>query len=1190
MPLKPERTVQAFSDAIERAEANSVISALTSAGLHQPPEDQHSTVVPSSINLSAVPPAVIHNCLVNSLLFQRDDILSTLASGLPVSTAINLPTTVSPGLLVLRMSEYLPLREWVQIQLDTCQTVTPEQYLANGLGAVMDSHLDVLASRDRKEDSPTVIHLRYVASRRAFWDALASCLAVLSADTIRANLLRTPVSQPSTTTKSNLDVVHLVGSHLGDQDPDHLPSVLTCWRILLERLGPHVWAAGEERFEEVVLHAILDNPTFEAIFLGEEQDDQDDAMLGVTEEEILNWLPPFLASVAHSPHLFTNSLAIVTSTFLDRLQQLRFPISARSRAITLAFSILSDVFISGDEPAGKTVQGEIEIGSARFPHAMSAFKVLDMHAGFIARLAFDPRYAATDGEWAEASTLARSFVRKIMERDSKRIKTAIYMLGRYSDRITSRKEKLERKSKEEARAVQEKRKPVAVHVPDEPKMPPVINFSSTLWDKTYSTLKDTDLRGIGIVLRGASPICHLEKLSGSVFATRDLIRPQMKALNKALEATRDRLIPLLVGMVDEKAEVLLEFLRTDGMSEHVALLLCSPIEDIHNAVQGIVKQAFDVMTRREVFKSLLSCHPDRTIHGLLAGLKGFELGSTTLPETSSMAKRLVRCLSDILDVLCATSDGLLRDSTFAAKHMNDDFRRRLAKLWSQMCKVLALLNRLTPKWATFLQPDDMTDWMREALIFGIDLVNQFDTLTMAVAGTLSEGLIASGSQLGVFDVSVISLQLISDLNAPLEDLLGWLRLNDLDLLQSTVDLIRAMLGLFARSSAASLDTRIVDRIRHVLERTVRKDASRSYILREDQIGELRKALDLAVGDKVDSGTQETQKEWWAKLQAKSQAQSGKSNRKEQAPTTTIKSASGNLPKVTSGVRVSAPVKVVPPSGKKGPNFGVPVMKNAVRPRGVPWTTYSSKKAADSSDESSSDDEPGDTKLGGLAMLAQAQKPTIKTVERRTVKMLNGDSTSTTSSGKRVIGKPIGVRAQAEADKAAQMARLRGTPDLSQLHRQVLQWDPEYTGDLPPSMTQPLRSVATAFDSPDAYYTAFEPLLLTECWDQIKNGKIEAAKEGQVVVCTLAGRQAVNDFTDVFVTVAHSDMPDRMWFGESDLILLRQGPRQVLAKVQAFGRKREFSEMTLRCQLGNDKTNAGAGLVARTKWEMVKLYK
>lgn len=224
------------------------------------------------------------------------------------------------------------------------------------------------------------------------------------------------------------------------------------------------------------------------------------------------------------------------------------------------------------------------------------------------------------------------------------------------------------------------------------------------------------------------------------------------------------------------------------------------------------------------------------------------------------------------------------------------------------------------------------------------------------------------------------------------------------------------------------------------------------------------------------------------------------------------------------------------------------------------------------------------------MLAQAQKPTIKTVERRTVKMLNGDSTSTTSSGKRVIGKPIGVRAQAEADKAAQMARLRGTPDLSQLHRQVLQWDPEYTGDLPPSMTQPLRSVATAFDSPDAYYTAFEPLLLTECWDQIKNGKIEAAKEGQVVVCTLAGRQAVNDFTDVFVTVAHSDMPDRMWFGESDLILLRQGPRQVLAKVQAFGRKREFSEMTLRCQLGNDKTNAGAGLVARTKWEMVKLYK
>lgn len=1183
MILKPERAVQTFIDGVERTEAAAVISALTSAGLQPPPEDDPMAITPSSVKLSVVQLAVIHNCLVNSLLFQRDDVVSLLASGLPIASALQLPAVVTPGLLALRMHEYRPLREWAQLQLDTCQSVSPAAYTSNALGAVIESHLGVLASRDRRDESqPTAIHLRYTKDRRAFWDGLAGCLNVLSADTIRAHLLR----KRSTAGKdaSTPDVVHLVASHLGDREVAHLPLVLACWRWLLDRLGPHVWAAGEERFEEVVLHAVLDNPTFEAIFV---RDEEDAANLGaVSEEEILGWLPPFLASVAHSPHLFTNSLAIITSTFLDRLQQLRFPVVVRARAITLAFSILTDVFLHGDEPAASTTSagGDIEIGTARFPHADAAMKVLDMHGSFIARLAFDPRYNAADGEWAETSELARTFVCRIMERDSKRIQKAIYTLGRYSERVLYRKERLEKQAREKEKAKKEGRKAVEHVVPDEPKMPAVIAFSSMIWDRSFACLEATDLRGIAIVLRGASPTCHFEKLSGSVFAIRDLIRPQMKALNKALELTRDKLTPLLMGLVDERPEVLDSFLRSDGISEHITLLLCSPIEEIHNAAQGIVKQTFDVTTRREVFRSLLWQDPDRTIQGLFTGLKGFEIGSTTLPETSGMAKRLVRCLSDIIDVLCATSDGLLRDSTFTARAMNDVFRRRLAKVWSQMCKVMALLFRQTPKWANFLQPDDMTDWMREALLFGTDLVKEFDTLTMAVAGSLSGQILAEGSQLGVLDVNVISLQLIADLNAPLEDLLGWLRLNDLDLLDSTVDLIRAMLGLFGRSTA-ELQPKIVDRILQVIERASRKDTTRSYILREDQLGELRGAVQLAMGDAPASAevNQDSQKQWWAKLSARSGTSTSSTSKTQSSKSAASK---GVLSSATNGKAPKPPTLASKASAaKKGPNFGVPAMRNAARPKGVPWTTYSSKKADELSDESSSDDdEKPDTKLGGLAQLAQAQKPTIKAVERRTVKMLEDKA----AASKR--GKIVGVKAQAEADRAAGIARLRGTPDLSPLHRQILQWDSDHPSEYPPSMKEPLKPVGTAFKNPDDYFAAFEPLLLTECWEQIRTAKTESAKEGQIVICTLAGRQAVNDFVDVFATISHSDMPDRMWFGESDLVLVRQGSRQLLAKIQQSGRKREFLEVTLRCHLGTDKTEAGPGLVARTKWEILKLYK
>ena len=66
------------------------------------------------------------------------------------------------------------------------------------------------------------------------------------------------------------------------------------------------------------------------------------------------------------------------------------------------------------------------------------------------------------------------------------------------------------------------------------------------------------------------------------------------------------------------------------------------------------------------------------------------------------------------------------------------------------------------------------------------------------------------------------------------------------------------------------------------------------------------------------------------------------------------------------------------------------------------------------------------------------------------------------------------------------------------------------------------------------------------------------------------------------------MPERTHFGESDLVVLRQGPRVALAKVQSSGRKKDYWELTLRCHFGNDRSDASAGLFTRSAWEILKL--
>ncbi|GAA5985688.1 hypothetical protein JCM10908_007072 [Rhodotorula pacifica] len=1167
---KPEKSIETFTNGVENIEYTSVMQAFATAGFEAPPSSGAETQWhPSRVgSLAGVSPAALHNVLVNPRLYENEDVLALLAAGFDPAADLELARRPSPGLLALRLHYEPTLRAFATKYLEECSRLpSADWFRQSGMAAVVDSHLGVMASRDRGETTAvTGISMPYTDDLRDFMEGLASCLAALSTEAIGTHLLRKGDSS-----SASLDVVHLIASHLGDAG-DHLLGVLRAFRVLLERLGARFWSVGDERYEEVVLHAILDNSQLHDA-LEIEVEGSDDAKDRLLRSPWWDWVFPFILSVAESANLFVNSLALFASTFLDRLQQQRFDSETRTRALQIALLVFGDVFLGAvQQGAAGSTSADLVASAPRYPHAAAAEKVLELHSASLVQFAFAASFATA--EWTAARDSTRAFVAGIMRRDGKAVSRAVFRIANFAQQTALRQRREEKRTQRiasgDATAAKE---PEAPPIP----IPRSVTFVKPLWDHAYGTIREIDISGVALLLQGVAPTAQFEKLTSRTWAVKDLVRPQMKAVNDALAAVRDPIISLLVAVAEERPQLLLDFLGIHNVVVHLVALLFSPVEAVSNAAQGFVKQAYDVTTRRDVFYRLAERHTEQTLRGLATVLQTFQTSAKSLPEACGVAKRVVRCCSDVLDVFCAHTDGLLRDPDFVNRNRTSKIEAKLLALWKLMGEALALLFKQTPQWSSYFENDDMTEWMRDAVLFGADMLDQIRVLELVISGQTLDSSVggataASPSKTRAQESSTAE-QMIAALADPLEELIAWLRLNDEDLLHQSYQLVLRMISRFTRSRIRLRDTTF-DKLRRISDKPAdRNGQRRSTILREDQLLGLREALDdndaavrrrisgagvLELSDDEDSSA--------GRYDAKSLRVSGEITRSSAPPAR------------TAGAKVSSKSKV-------GPSV-------SSRPRGVPWTTYSSKKASASESESSEDEATvrgaDGKKLTGLALLAKDQKPALKKVEpRRGVKAIGLGLGNREEGSSKANGRRLPRQATEEDRQAIRAARMRAAQDLSKLHRAILQWDPACEEEKPPNV-QLLDRLPTAFKSPQDYAAAFEPLLLTECWEQIRQAKAEALKEGQVYRANVAGRQSVDDFVDVFCTIDQSELRDRVFFSDTDFVWLRQGQRHIFAKVQGVSRKREHMELTLRCHLGKDNHDAGSGLAPRTAWELVKL--
>jgi ATP-dependent RNA/DNA helicase, senataxin len=679
------------------------------------------------------------------------------------------------------------------------------------------------------------------------------------------------------------------------------------------------------------------------------------------------------------------------------------------------------------------------------------------------------------------------------------------------------------------------------------------------WPKIFASIPPNDSHATSTMISIAARFAHLNPLAENAFA-QFLSKQGSKAkvafneVNGALTVLRTGYSEVISKYANYNSPAATEaLLRQSGIAKDVTILMLCPSEDLQGAAQALVGQAFDADVRVECFHAMLRNLTSDALEGIFAFLETFKTYATIVPEACDISKALVRCLTDVIEVLCSSPDSLLLDDEFSRSDKGAGLRLALPKFWTLMTESISVIFRRTPAWSVYFEAEDMIQWMRDALIFGRDMLAQWRTFESAAVSSSSQK--PPGQTL-----SRIGKKMIDDLQQFLPELTKWLRLTDEELLHQSFALLQSLLDCFKKTGVRPSEIGVQKLTRHI-EGSRNKNAKVQTRLDSSRILKLEATLAAFEDDDDDDdiifiSQSRPSKTAQERLPAKKRlsVDTNASSRRTKA----LDTKPSVLPKVPSNQ--SLPRRhgyfTSKDEEKLSKDSCMPRLQQSASSssRNVPSkdSRHSSpaEKRSPSSDDSSDE---GSGRERGLAALGKAQRLQMKKpAERRQTKMLELPAIQNNSA----------MRRMRERDNARRRA-LRMKPDISRLHRTILSWAYDHSGPDPPSTEHevPLVRVPDHFSNYSHFQGVFEPLLFLECWAQILQSKEEPMGmfESKIV-----SRQFVDDFVDFDLAIL--EPLKKGWsLSETDIILFRQpgGKQSVMGKVlnfkvNMFG-KQQFSQ-------------------------------
>ena len=769
-------------------------------------------------------------------------------------------------------------------------------------------------------------------------------------------------------------------------------------------------------------------------------------------------------------------------------------------------------------------------------HRQAVSSVLDIHVDVFISVAFGRHYA--DEKWRSGRSAARDLVTASLARDVREIASAISescaFLAGQTDTFS-------------ACAVREH-----------------------MWTKTYESLQTNDADGATCLLDLVAQYAHLDVLNPRAYKSI-LSKPNAKvafdAVNRSLQVTRQGFVETISKFANYNQPLFLRnVLGRPGVAGNVMSLMLSPIDDIQNAAKTLVGQAFDVDVRLDCFRALLSNLPNPSLSALFGFLEKFVRHAPQVTEACSLSKSLVQCLTDIIEVLCSRPDGLLHSNEFLRPEDLQGPASQLPQLWTLMTQSITVIFKRTPLWSDYFDIPEMTVWMRDALIFGRDMLAQWRVMEYAAVKATEEksaSLARKPSKL-----SRVGKRMITDLQPVLPELARWLRLSDEELLHQSFTLIQTVLDCFRTTGVPPSEAGLAKLNKHVDDARKMTNGAPRTRLDSARIAKLEDAL--AVFESDDEDVEIISVTTASSRTSASAPRDSKPVRKEAQ--TALKPLPPQKPSKPSLADQPKPPPPTFPTFKRvqatvipGPNRPLPRNEAPKVPQAVDL----------SSSESESDAEAGGAK--GLAALAKFQKsPKVqKPAERRQIRILDVTNQAKNATIER-LHRRDDVRRRA----------MRLKPDISGLHRALLSWNYDHDGPDPPlqGMQSTVLHVPDKFTDHRHYLSVFEPLLLLECWAQIVQSKEESQPSYDCKICS---KQFTDDFVDLEATISEALQKDWRLL-ETDVVLLRHpsGKTSVLAKTQSYRTTPNGAQMTLRCFIPN---GADPGLQINTVWSLKKAF-
>ncbi|KZT12026.1 uncharacterized protein LAESUDRAFT_691154 [Laetiporus sulphureus 93-53] len=1070
--------------------------------------------------LSQAPPPVVYHLLSNLQIMRDERILKLLHTACPTECFRSWPDDYPPpGLFYALLADDACLREWALQQVQRC-TTTP--MLKESFSTPYLSALEDVA---RTISGQTVqykghhVPMAFSQDTSILWTSFALILRLIPVEYLRPGHSSSP------------DVRHLVLGHLHDTG-DHFVDVLRSFVLILTRIGPDVWEGESCEYPQVVLDSIKDNMTYlEALRrLGDEGG----------EPWLLNWIETYLKTVGNKP-IFKDILPIIIQFLCEELQHERFG-RLRPTAITLSAKILIAV-LSQFEKKSAVIQQEL------------FWKIMDVHIGIFVSVAFARPYA--EERWAGARTIVRRLIRYALVQDVKNISSAISIL---SGANTTTSEVV----------------PLTVR--------------EQMWRHIYESILPGDSDGIALLVATLAAIAHVDDLKEVAFADtiaksaqNDARRNLLKDVNRALIAIRTGFEDAVTRYLDlSPPSVVIGLLGKADVVKNTTILMLSPVETIQETAQALAGFAFDVEVRIDCFRALLERFPAATISGILHSLDTYVYYAHIVPEACSFSKALARCLTDVIDVLCSSPDGSLLNEAYLKGNIGAVISPELSKWWTSMTKALSVIFLKTPKWAVFFDSADMVLWMRDALIFGRDMLAQRRVIESAIAAGSPQSANETKRTL-----SRAGRRMVDDLQQVLYELTRWLRLTDEELLHQSFALLESLLACF-RETQIRPKTETLQKIQKHIDDARKSDPKRPQTrLDSSRLAQLQDSIS-GFDDEVEVQIIPPQKV--SMNQSKISIKNKAGARETASMARRISSAEQFKPKDLQRGRPHAKATIASyfsTDDKKKLDAGAPFPQftRQAQPRepvARPKTPHGEIKhegtsagpttpvPSSESEREGSDEEEGNA---GLALLSKLQRtPTIKKpAERRQVMMLDIPTNARTSAQDRMNRREDARRTQ-----------LRLKPDISGLHRTILSWNYDHQGPNPPGLPVNLTPVPDKFSDYQHFRRVFEPMLLLECWSQLAESKEEAAETRD---CRIVSRRFVDDWLDLDVSISEGANKD--WsLSEVDVVLLRQpgSKKSVLGRAQVY-RARPFGiHATIRCLAGC----ADPGLQVSTTWLLSKV--